>query len=244
MNTGFDSCFFLVSPDMKTIRLNPRQPITIGREKYNDLVLNDLLVSRQHAMIQWDTGHFFLKDLSSRNGTFLNNKRIDFSPLKDGDIIKIGGYEAIVRKASEMDIEKMLLKERGKISSQVTVVDTDLGIRFSDKGFSGDLMTLTLTEVVQTLSQCLKTGLLLVEREDKSTPTANLYFKDGEILHAVYGDLIGSQAVVAILNLTQGQYEFKNDVFTDVRTVSEPTMGILLEACRQIDEAHHYDTDD
>jgi pSer/pThr/pTyr-binding forkhead associated (FHA) protein len=236
------SGYFLVCPNMKTIRLNPKQPVTIGREKYNDLVLNDLLVSRQHAMIKWEKDHFVLKDLNSRNGTFHNANRVDSVALQDGDVVKIGNYESTVRKSSEMDIERMLLKERGKMSSQVTIVDADLGIQFSEKGFSGDLATLSLVEVVQTLSQCLKTGLLVISSNDNSAHSASLFFKDGEILHAEYQALKGSSAIVAILNLTSGLFEFKNDVKTNEQTVTEPTMGILLEACRQMDEARRDDT--
>lgn len=62
----------------------------IGRSD-GDLILDDPHVSKKHASIEiWSRDNIFLKDLDSRNGTFLNNIQITRTRLKDGDIIKIG----------------------------------------------------------------------------------------------------------------------------------------------------------
>ncbi len=238
-NTGL----FLISQNAKTIRLNKGQPLTIGREKYNDIVLNDLLVSRQHAVIQWKQDHFEFKDLNSRNGSLYNGERVHVAKLKDGDVLKIGGYAFNIRAASQMDIEKMLLHERVKMASQETMVDADLGIRFSDKGFTGDLQTLALVAIVQTLTQCLKTGLLTVKDSDnKKHELGRIYFEDGEFKHAVADNNTGFEAILEIMNLQEGMFEFQNDVTTDTQTIKESTMSILLEACRLRDESHRAET--
>jgi pSer/pThr/pTyr-binding forkhead associated (FHA) protein len=237
-----ESGYFLVCPQLKTIRLSYNQPMTIGREKYNDIVLNDLLVSRQHTLIQWEKDHFTIKDLKSRNGTYVNSERIEFIPLKDGDAIKVGSYDFTLRAASQVDIERTLLQERVRMSSQETLVDSDLGIRFNEKGFSGNLSTLALIEVVQTLSQCLKTGLLVITPPDNAVLNANLYFEDGDIVHAEYGNQTSLPAVMQILKMSEGQFEFKNDLAAPERTVQQTTMSILLEACRLRDEAHRQQT--
>jgi pSer/pThr/pTyr-binding forkhead associated (FHA) protein len=66
--------------------------ITIGRQDDNDIVFpGDMRVSRHHAEVQDRDGDWFLRDLRSRNGSFLNGQRITESPLRGGDRIRIGG---------------------------------------------------------------------------------------------------------------------------------------------------------
>lgn len=66
----------------------------IGRHPKNDLVLNQPEISGQHAQIRWDGSAFVVKDLGSRNGTFLNGVRIKAeSTLPDGAIIRIGDVQ-------------------------------------------------------------------------------------------------------------------------------------------------------
>lgn len=74
--------------------------LTIGRNASNDLVIDDLSVSGLHAQIERDEdpyyeGHFryFLHDLGSTNGSFLNNERIGRVELKNNDTLKIGWNE-------------------------------------------------------------------------------------------------------------------------------------------------------
>ena len=64
--------------------------ITIGREPGNDVVLDDLLVSRRHAMLNHGGGGWTLTDLGSGNGTFVNGKRITRAVIGSDDVIGIG----------------------------------------------------------------------------------------------------------------------------------------------------------
>lgn len=66
------------------------RPLTIGRNPDSDIVLIDDRASRIHAGLRlWD-GEYYLKDLKSRNGTFVNGRRIEVTTLKPGDELKIG----------------------------------------------------------------------------------------------------------------------------------------------------------
>jgi FHA domain/zinc-ribbon domain len=65
---------------------------TIGRSPDCDIFLDDVTVSRKHAELLLEDGRFTIKDLGSLNGTYVNRRRIDASPLSDGDELQIGKY--------------------------------------------------------------------------------------------------------------------------------------------------------
>ena len=64
--------------------------ISIGRWKNNDVVLDDPTVSGHHANIDYVNDLIYLYDLDSRNGSFVNKKRITSQLLKSGDVINLG----------------------------------------------------------------------------------------------------------------------------------------------------------
>jgi len=64
---------------------------TIGRIRdRNDIAIDDDAISLQHAKIRLEDGQFFLYDLATSNGTFVNGQRIDRHPLRDQDVIQMG----------------------------------------------------------------------------------------------------------------------------------------------------------
>ncbi|AOY75568.1 FHA domain-containing protein [Clostridium formicaceticum] len=73
--------------------------LTIGRRKDNDIQLLDKFVSSQHAKITADEDEYFLEDLGSINGTYLNGTQIqDAVKLKTGDRIGLGQVEFLFVK--------------------------------------------------------------------------------------------------------------------------------------------------
>jgi len=67
------------------------EQVTIGRAEGNDIVLeNDVLVSRRHAALERREGQWSVRDLRSRNGTFVNGSPCGDAPLRDGDQLRIG----------------------------------------------------------------------------------------------------------------------------------------------------------
>jgi hypothetical protein len=66
---------------------------TVGRSPDNDIFLDDVTVSRKHAVLVQDGGEFRIEDLGSLNGTFVNRRRIDSATrLESGDEVQIGKY--------------------------------------------------------------------------------------------------------------------------------------------------------
>ena len=66
--------------------------MTIGRRPYNDVILDDLTVSGEHAVLHTSAGESVIHDLQSRNGTLVNGVPVMQRALADGDRIEIGIY--------------------------------------------------------------------------------------------------------------------------------------------------------
>ena len=64
----------------------------IGRSPDCEIFLDDVTVSRNHAVLVERDGKFFVEDQGSLNGTFVNRRRIDSAPLESGDELQIGKY--------------------------------------------------------------------------------------------------------------------------------------------------------
>ncbi len=66
------------------------KPVTIGRSPDADIITLDERASRMHCGIRiWD-GEYYIKDLKSKNGTYLNNQRVEMAKIKPGDKIRLG----------------------------------------------------------------------------------------------------------------------------------------------------------
>lgn len=70
-----------------------KEPITIGRRPYNDVALDDLTVSGEHAVISRQGERHVIRDLKSRNGTLVNGRAVEEASLSGGDLIDIGIYQ-------------------------------------------------------------------------------------------------------------------------------------------------------
>ena len=65
---------------------------TIGRSPDCDVFLDDVTVSRKHAVLSQRDSVFTIEDQGSLNGTFVNRKRVESAELEDGDELQIGKY--------------------------------------------------------------------------------------------------------------------------------------------------------
>jgi len=65
---------------------------TIGRSPDCGIFLDDVTVSRKHAVLRERDGNFLIEDQGSLNGTFVNRKRVESAQLDDGDELQVGKY--------------------------------------------------------------------------------------------------------------------------------------------------------
>jgi hypothetical protein len=67
--------------------------LSIGRRPDSDIFLDDVTVSRDHAILVRRGGDYYLDDCGSLNGTYVNRRRIDSQRLTDGDELQVGKYK-------------------------------------------------------------------------------------------------------------------------------------------------------
>lgn len=79
------------------------QTIQIGRKSSNDIVIDNLAVSGNHARIESVSSTFVVRDLDSTNGTFVNKKKVSMHNLRHGDVLIIGKHELIFDRSDLMN---------------------------------------------------------------------------------------------------------------------------------------------
>ena len=88
---------------LKTI--SQAKPVTIGRSKDANVTLDDPKCSRIHTAIRYWDDIFIVRDMGSRNGTFVNDEKIEVAKLNPGDILKVGDTELkVLAEGTKSDI--------------------------------------------------------------------------------------------------------------------------------------------
>ncbi|MBK6688916.1 MAG: FHA domain-containing protein [Deltaproteobacteria bacterium] len=103
-------------------------PITIGREHGSGIVLDDLVVSLRHAVIDFREGHYLIRDVGSSNGVFVNAKRVVEQRLADGDVLLLGAHTILVvlgERCLGLEVQPPLLGDKAPRSE---VSSTRLGL--------------------------------------------------------------------------------------------------------------------
>lgn len=88
--------------------------LTIGRDSANLISINDSYVSLRHARIEKRSTAFVIKDMRSRNGTFVNGARIQEAELQDGDRIVLGQTEFRFSSDASFEEDRVTLKSQNK----------------------------------------------------------------------------------------------------------------------------------
>jgi hypothetical protein len=86
---------------------------TLGRRPYNDIVIDNLAVSGEHAVLQMVGGDVFIEDLNSTNGTYINGKAIKKQLLTHNDTVEIGKYKIKYLVDESGEYEKTMIMRPG-----------------------------------------------------------------------------------------------------------------------------------
>ncbi len=125
--------------------LLPSNITVIGRRRGCDLCIPLKLVSRRHCKLSKDGDTVKIRDLNSRNGTFLNGKRIKEADIKAGDYIGVGSLKFLLQidgKPEEIVQPKVLIKKSASASSQKTAEIREI----SSDQLSGSFTKLDLSD--------------------------------------------------------------------------------------------------
>lgn len=89
---------------------------TLGRRPYNDIVIDNLAVSGEHAVLQLTGNEVFLEDLNSTNGTYVNGKAVKKQLLQNNDTVEIGKYKIkFINEAPGATFEKTMIMKSGMV---------------------------------------------------------------------------------------------------------------------------------
>jgi adenylate cyclase len=144
------STFVTYKVDGEVRKVPCKSVLTLGRDMNSDIVLPDLLASRNHAMIRCvGSGDYYLIDSGSSNGSFVNRQRIAMPRLlKNGDRITIGRFEILFEQSRKETGEFNTLSMQDTVISdspdikQITVLVADIR-GFTSLSEQVDIRTLT-----------------------------------------------------------------------------------------------------
>ncbi|MDD5250849.1 MAG: FHA domain-containing protein [Rhodocyclaceae bacterium] len=130
---------------LKEIPLN-KERMTIGRKPHNDIQIDNLAISGEHAVVVTILNDSFLEDLHSTNGTFINGHAVEKHFLQNGDVIELGKYrlkyvnEVPQQQAAPADFEKTMVlrpdmarQTASQIENKV-MGDTQVGLKLPPGG--------------------------------------------------------------------------------------------------------------
>ena len=188
---------------------------TLGRRPYNDIVIDNLAVSGEHAVLQMVGADVFIEDLNSTNGTYINGKAVKKQLLSHNDTVEIGKYKIKFMVEDGTDYEKTMILKPGARPTQPGALQ-GAATSFGGSGF-GSLGASTipasirvlngaaagrevaLTKVVTTVGKPgvqvasitkRPGGYVLAHVEGAAQPTVNGSPVVGETVHLKNGDVI------------------------------------------------------
>jgi len=137
---------------IKEVQLT-KERTTLGRRPYNDVVIDNLAVSGEHATLQMNGNDVFLEDLGSTNGTYVNGKAVKKQQLHNGDTIEVGKYKIkFVSETAGNDFDRTMLFKPGEVPPSQEPTGSDSGtLRVLSGTASG--REVPLTKVVTTVGK-------------------------------------------------------------------------------------------
>ena len=180
---------------------------TLGRRPYNDIVIDNLAVSGEHAVLTAAQSDVFIEDLNSTNGTYINGKAVKKQLLSNNDVVEVGKYRIKFLAEDAEDYEKTMILRPGAFGRAPGTAGTPppagpaaagpASIKVLNGGAAGRevLLTKVVTTVgkpgVQVASITKRPGgYVFAHVEGATRPTINGNPLVGDTLHLKNGDVI------------------------------------------------------
>ena len=187
---------------------------TLGRRPYNDIVIDNLAVSGEHAVLQMVGADVFIEDLNSTNGTYINGKAVKKQLLAHNDTVEVGKYKIKFMVDDGTDYEKTMIMKPGSMAPGAGGYASGRASSFGALAGAGGTIgpatirvmngaaagrEVVLTKVVTTVGKPgvqvasitkRPTGYVLAHVEGSSRPTVNSTPLVGETVSLKNGDVI------------------------------------------------------
>jgi pSer/pThr/pTyr-binding forkhead associated (FHA) protein len=194
---------------IKEVQLT-KERTSLGRRPYNDIVIDNLAVSGEHAVIQLNGTEVLIEDLNSTNGTYVNAKAVKKQTLQNGDTVEIGKYKIkYVNEQQAAGFEKTMIIKAGAVPAMMVGAPppSEAPVSAAIKVLSGTAAgrEVSLVKVVTTIGKPgvavaaitkRPHGFVVAHVEGSSRPTLNgapisgdpITLKNGDVL-----ELAGTQ---------------------------------------------------
>jgi len=187
-----------------------RSDVTIGRDSENHIIVLDDLVSRRHARITYDGSTYWIEDLNSTNGTYLNNMPVEKSPLKSGDKINIGKVTILVHEAQEVP---------EFASPKVQIVD-------AERPENSDILTIPSSDASLFLQPVERIDIETLRRENETlkklfklnnfiTSTRNINVLMDKIIELSFEMINADNICILLVNNKTGELEVRRMISRD-----------------------------
>lgn len=161
--------------------LNDGHELLVGRASDCAIVIDNDSVSRHHASLVRVMGRWIVIDQQSTNGTFLNDRRVERSELKDGELLRIGKV-ALKYVANRLELDYL--------DHVLNVANTDALTGAFSRGHFDEVLASEVTRAKQTRASC---SLVLLDVD---------HFKS---INDAFGHQTGDLVLKSIVNVVQSQ---------------------------------------
>jgi len=222
-----DRTAILFCPPLAPLEVPPGGRVAIGRGKDCELVLITDSASRRHAEVYPEGADFYVRDLGSKNGTYLNGERLERAQeLRPGDRIGVGSCAITFAR-----IEGTLAGFLSDPGGHETVV---FSRNVLNEVFRGELAEMPIFVVLQMLEMGRKSGVLEVATD---AGPARVWLGEGQPVHAESEKAQGMDAAIAVVGATRGAFQFRAGENPPAHSLVGTMTELLLEASRQLDES-------
>ena len=236
-----DIDYYLVSAARRAHRLKVERRYTVGREQGVELHLQDALISRKHAELRYEAGQgWILKDLGSRNGSLVNNERVEGErALKDLDRLQFGGHVFQLHLLPPGGDIGTVSQQGPRIEDEVTMGPGVSAVEIFTQGaaFTGKIGEGGVPDLLQFLLLTRKTGRF--DLLGKAGLLGSVHVRSGEVLHAAWQGQVGMDALIGLCSAAgHGEtFAFHTGTGDTVeRSIKLSGDAVLMELARQLDE--------
>jgi|SRR5579883_935861 len=210
--------------------ITPGKDTFVGRSEDADMPILDSAVSRRHARLWVEDGALHVEDLHSRNGTLVNGRAIDRSPLRIGDYLTIGS--SIIQVA-----DPAWSKHGGNWALTTSTATLPKVHKRPPDRLSGSLAELPLSDLLQMLERSPRDRLLVLNKDGEC---GRIFFRHGRPCYAAIDRRIEGRphkALYRMLSWHAGTFNLEPATPSHFPVeLTESPAELLFEGFRQFDE--------